>query len=193
MTWGFLLAYLTLQLLLGAFLSRRIQSEGDYFVGGRRLGTGVVALSLFATWFGAETCLRSSGAIYERGLSGARADPLGYSLCLLLMGPVLAVPLHRGGYMTLGDFYKRRFGVQIEKLAVLVLVPSSLIWAAAQVRAFGQVVAATMDVNVTLAVYLASAFVVAYTFLGGLLGDVATDVLQGAILTAGLSSSCPLD
>ncbi len=89
MTWTFLLTYLALQLALGVYLSRHIASEDDYFVGWRRLGTFVVAFSLFATWFGAETCLGSSGAIYEQGLSGARADPFGYSLCLLLLGACL--------------------------------------------------------------------------------------------------------
>lgn len=186
MTWTFLLGYLALQLAVGIYVSRRIQSEDDYFVGGRRLGMLAIAFSLFATWFGAETCLGSSGAIYAEGLSGARADPLGYGLCLLLLGLFLAVPLFRGGYMTLGDLYRQRFGPGVERLAVLVLVPSSLIWAAAQVRAFGQVVSATMDIDVTLAIYLSAAFVVGYTFFGGLLGDVATDVIQGSILAISL-------
>ncbi len=182
MSWWFLLGYLGLQLALSLWLARRIGSESDYFTGGRRLGTGFIAFSLFATWFGAETCLGSSGAIYESGLSGARADPFGYSLCLLLLGLLLAVPIWRGKYLTLGDVYRARFGPGVERLAVLVLVPSSLIWAAAQVRAFGQVVATTMSLDVTLAIYLSAAFVVAYTFFGGLLGDVYTDVIQGVIL-----------
>jgi SSS family transporter len=186
MSLWFLLVYLALQLGLGLWLSRGIKSEGDFFVGGRKLGTALVAFSMFATWFGAETCLGSSGAIYESGLSGARADPLGYSLCLLFLGVFLAVPLWRGGYMTLADLYRARYGVGIERLAVLVLVPSSIIWAAAQIRAFGQVVSATMDVEVTLAIYCAAAFVIAYTFFGGLLGDVYTDLIQGIILSLSL-------
>ena len=186
MSWSFLLGYLGLQLALSLWLSRRIGSETDYFTGGRRLGTGFIAFSLFATWFGAETCLGSSGAIYESGLSGARADPFGYSLCLLLLGLLLAVPLWRGKYMTLGDLYRARFGPGVERLAVLVLVPSSLIWAAAQVRAFGQVVSTTMELDVTVAIYASAAFVVAYTFFGGLLGDVYTDVVQGVILALSL-------
>jgi len=186
MSWWFLLGYLGLQLAFSLWLARRIGSETDYFTGGRRLGTGFIAFSLFATWFGAETCLGSSGAIYESGLSGARADPFGYSLCLLLLGLLLAVPLWRGGYITLGDLYRSRFGPGVERLGVLILVPSSLIWAAAQIRAFGQVVSTTMDVDVTLAIYLSAAFVVAYTFFGGLLGDIYTDVVQGVVLAVSL-------
>lgn len=188
MTLWFLLGYLALQLALGAWVSRGIRSETDFLVGGRRISTPLLAVSMFATWFGAETCLGSSGAVYESGLSGARADPLGYSLCLLLMGVLLAARLWRGGFVTLGDVYRRRYGVAVERLAVLVLVPSSVIWAAAQVRAFGQVVSATMSVDVTLAIYCSAAFVIAYTFLGGLAGDVLTDFVQGLVVAFGLLS-----
>src|SRR5690606_41411845 len=102
MSWWFLLGYLGLQLALSLWLARRIGSETDYFTGGRRLGTGFIAFSLFATWFGAETCLGSSGAIYESGLSGARADPFGYSLCMLLLGLLFAMLLWLDCYRTHG-------------------------------------------------------------------------------------------
>lgn len=186
MSWPLILGYLALQLLLGYIVSRRIRNESDYLLGGRRLGGPLVTFSLFATWFGAETCIGSSGAVYDEGLSGGRADPFGYSLCLLLMGLFLAARLWRGNFVTLGDLYGRRYGPVVEKVAVLVLVPSSLIWAAAQVRAFGQVVSATTDLPVNLAITLSAAFVIAYTLLGGLLGDVITDLVQGSVLAISL-------
>lgn len=185
-SWIFLVGYLALQLGLTLWVSRSIASENDFFVGGRTLKTGFVAFSMFASWFGAETCLGASGAIYESGLAGGRADPFGYSLCLLFMGLFLAVPLWRGGYMTLGDLFRARYGVAIERLVVFVLVPSSLIWAAAEVRAFGQVLGGVMGLKVTLAIYISAIFVVAYTSFGGMLGDVYTDVIQGTILASGL-------
>ena len=68
-----------------------------------------------------------------------RADPFGYAICLLLMSLLLAVPLWKSGFTTLGDLFRERFGPRAEKVAVLVMVPSSVMWAGAQVRAFGQV------------------------------------------------------
>lgn len=186
MSWWFFFIYLGLQVALGLWLSRRIRSESDYFLAGRRVAAPLIGMSLFATWFGAETCLGAAGAVYEHGLSGARADPLGYTLCLLFMGWILATRLWDGGYLTLGDLYRERYGQAVERLAVLVLVPSSVIWAAAQVRAFGQVVAATTDIDVTIATYLAAAFVAVYTLLGGLLADIVTDAVQGVVLSLGL-------
>lgn len=186
MVWMVGLMFIALQIGIGIWAGRRVQNEEDFFVAGRRLGTPLVALSLFATWFGAETCLGASGAVYAVGLSGARADPLGYFLCLLLLGIFFAQRLHAGGFLTLADLFRARFGPGPERLAVLLLVPSGLVWGAAQVRAFGQVLVATTELPVVLAVWIAAAVSVVYTFFGGLLGDVVTDAVQGAIVILGL-------
>lgn len=186
MTLVFIFLYLVVQLFIGVWISRKVSSESDYLLGGRNLSLLMVAFSLFATWFGAETCIGSSAAVYERGLSGSRADPFGYSLCLLLLGFLLAARFRRGNYVTLADYFRERYGVFIEKFAIWIIVPSSLIWAAAQIRAFGQIIAATTSIQVTLALTLAATFVVVYTFLGGLLSDVYTDLIQGGVVVFGL-------
>ncbi len=178
--------YIGLQVFIGIWLSRRMKSESDYFLGGRNVSTFMVAFSLFATWFGAETCMGSSGQVYAFGLSGSRADPFGYTICLFLMGLILAVRMRKGNYVTLSDYYSKRYGRTAELLSAWVLIPSSLIWAAAQLRAFGQIISATTRIPVTTTIILATLVVVAYTFLGGLLGDIYTDLVQGIILAVGL-------
>ncbi len=182
----FLVGYFAVQAAIGLWLSRRMKTESDYFLGGRRVGLAMTAFSLFATWFGAETCIGSSGQVYAHGLSGSRADPFGFSLCLLLLGLFLAGRLRKGEYVTLADFFRERFGSRTEMLAVWVMVPSSLIWGAAQLRAFGQILSATMGWPVAVAVAASAGIVVLYTYAGGLLGDIYTDFLQGLIMIAGL-------
>ena len=58
--WG-VLAYVGVQLGIGLFFSRRMKSESDYYLAGRKLGMGISTMTIFATWFGAETCIGSSG------------------------------------------------------------------------------------------------------------------------------------
>jgi Na+/proline symporter len=65
------LAYVVAQLLIGAWVARRIRTEEDYLVAGRKLGYPLAMFTIFATWFGAETCIGAAGAIYESGLSGS--------------------------------------------------------------------------------------------------------------------------
>ena len=71
-----ILAYVVLQFAVGAWVSRSMTSEQDYIVAGRSLGTGLVAFSIFATWFGAEAIVVSAGEIYANGLSGGLTDPV---------------------------------------------------------------------------------------------------------------------
>jgi SSS family solute:Na+ symporter len=74
----------------------------------------------------------------------------------------------------------------VEKLAVLLMVPTSLLWAAAQIRAFGQVLSASSELNVTITVTIAAGIVIAYTAFGGMLADAWTDLVQGIVLIIGL-------
>ena len=139
-------AYILVQLAIGIIVSRRIRTEDDYLVAGRSLGPVLATFTIFATWFGAETCIGAAGAVYERGLSGGSADPFGYAICIFAMGLVFAVPLWRLRLTTLGDLFRIHYARSVEGLAILLMVPTSLLWAAAQVRAFGPAVAANHGV-----------------------------------------------
>jgi Na+/proline symporter len=179
-------AYLVVQFALGILVSRRIASESDYVLAGRRLGVTLAAFSIFATWFGAETVVGAAGSIYSDGLSGGSADPFGYALCLVVLGIVVAAPLWRRQYTTFGDLFRERYSPGVERLAVLLMVPTSVLWAGAQIRAFGQVVSASSDVDVSTAITAAAGFVIVYTVAGGLLADVVTDFVQSIAIVIGL-------
>ncbi|MDA0329361.1 MAG: sodium:solute symporter family protein [Gemmatimonadetes bacterium] len=168
-------------------MSRRIKTEDDYLVAGRSLGPVLATFTVFATWFGAETCIGAAGAVYQMGLSGGTADPFGYALCVIITGLVLAVPLWRLRLTTIADLFRIRFDPTVERVAVLLMVPTSLFWAAAQIRAFGQVLSAASGLDVALTVTIAAGVVIAYTMFGGLLADAWTDLVQGIALIVGLA------
>ena len=178
--------YLLAQFAVGMLVSRRIASEADYLVAGRRLGLALAAFSIYATWFGAETIVGAAGAIYSDGLSGGSADPFGYALCLVVLGVFVAAPLWRRQYTTLGDMFRERYSIGVERFAVLLMVPTSVLWAAAQIRAFGQVVSASSDLEVEIAIGAGAFLVIVYTVAGGLLADVVTDFIQGVAIIVGL-------
>ena len=181
-----ILAYVLVQLVIGVALSRRIKSESDYLLAGRSIGLGLGTFTIFATWFGAETMIGAAGSIYKDGLSGGSADPFGYAACLFLMGLCFAVPLWKRGLTTFADLFRMRYSANVERLAVLLLVPTSVMWAAAQIRAFGQVISASSTLEVELAIAISTAVVIAYTVYGGFLADVYTDFIQGIALVIGL-------
>jgi Na+/proline symporter len=179
-------AYVLLQLIVGVAVSRRVRSESDYLIAGRSLGLGLATFSLFATWFGAETCVTAAGKFYRHGLAGGATDPFGYALALVLVGVVLAVPLWRRGLTTLADLFRQRYGGGVERFAALLMAPTSVFWAAAQIRAFGQVLHSTSDLGIFACVTVAAGVVILYTCSGGLLADVMTDLIQGIAIVVGL-------
>lgn len=181
-----LAGFLTLQLGIGVWISRRIATEDDYLVAGRRLGPVLATFSIFATWFGAETVIGSAGQAFSDGVSLGSAEPFGYGLCLVLMGLFLARPMWNRGMTTLADLYRARFGLRVERLAAVMLIPASVLWAAAQIRAFGTVVSLVGEMPINTAIGIAALFVIAYTTFGGLLADAFTDVIQGVVLAVGL-------
>src|SRR5688572_17406115 len=178
---------MVLQFGIGIWVSRRIHTESDYILAGRKLGYALTTFSIFATWFGAETIVGSAGRAYRDGVSLGSAEPFGYGLCLILMGLIFAAPLWRRKLTTLADLYRQRFSPAAERLAAVILIPGSVLWAAAQMRAFGQVLSISGDgMNVETALLIAAGFTILYTAVGGMLADALTDLIQGVVLAVGL-------
>jgi len=181
------LAFLVLQFGVGIWVSRRVKNEADYLLAGRKLSMLLATFSIFATWFGAETMVGSSGSAYREGLTPASAEPFGYGLCLIGMGLIFAIPLWRRELTTLADLYRQRYSVLVERVAAVILIPGSILWSAAQIRAFGHVLhtsASALEVNTAMAI--AATLVIGYTMFGGLLADAVTDLMQGIVLAIGL-------
>ncbi len=185
-----LVAYMLVQVAVGAWASRFVKTESDYLVAGRTLGLPLVAMSLFATWFGAETVIGSSAAVSAEGLAGGRADPFGYALCLLGMGLFLAYQLRVRSYITIGDLFRQRYSRATEIIGSLLFIPSLVTWGAAQLLAFAYIITALTGLDLLYALPLVTALVVLYTWMGGLLGDVVTDFIQGTVLILGLFILC---
>lgn len=181
-----MLAYLALQLGIGVWISRRIRTESDYLLAGRNLGYTLATFSIFATWFGAETMVGSAGNAYRDGVSLGNAEPFGYGLCLIVAGLVFAGPLWRRRLTTLADLFRQRFSVAVERLVAVILIPGSVLWAAAQIRAFGYILSSTSSIPPNVAIGCAAGFAMLYTMFGGLLADATNDVIQSVVISVGL-------
>lgn len=179
--------YILIMLFVGLYVSKKIKTDDDYFLAGRSLGPLLATFSIFATWFGAETCIGTSGAVFRNGLSSIHADPVGYSICLLLMGFIFAKVLWNKKITTIPDLFRKRFSPATERMAALIMIPSSLIWSGAQIRAFGQIIVSATTFSPTLAISIAALVVMVYTMCGGMLADAYNDLIQGIAVIIGLT------
>jgi SSS family solute:Na+ symporter len=178
--------YVIGMIAMGFYFSKRIKTDDDYFLAGRNLGPWLTTFAIFATWFGAETCIGTAGAVYRGGLSGIHADPVGYTICLLIMGLFLAKALWNKKITTVPDLFRTRYSPATEKIAALIIIPGSIIWAGAQVRALGQIIHLTTDFGPMVAVTIAAAVVVTYTMAGGMFADAYGDFIQGIAIIVGM-------
>lgn len=177
-----LFLYVLAQIALAAWAARGTSDDEDFLIAGRTLGVWQIAFSVFATWFAAETVIATSAEVAADGLAGARVEPIGYSLGLIALATFVAFRLRQGGYVTLASFLGSRFGPQVEMAAALFTAMGSTVWAAAQLSALAVILGEATGAEFAPMLLLSTGIVVVYAWLGGLKGDVVTDVLQGAVI-----------
>lgn len=178
--------YVLAQIALGLYFARNVRTGTDFFVANRQVSFWPIALSLFATWFGAETIMGSSASIAAEGLSGARAEPFGYAITLAAMGFLIAAQFRARAYLTLADFMRQRFSRASEVWTAALMIIVSVIWAAAQLLALAKILEATLGIDAQVTLLVATVTVVFYTAFAGMIGDIVTDVVQSVVLVMGL-------
>ncbi|MGH6610176.1 MAG: sodium:solute symporter family transporter, partial [Burkholderiaceae bacterium] len=136
---GFIALYLLASVALGLYAATRVKNTTDYALAGRRLPLFVIVATTFATWFGSETVLGIPSKFAEGGFRNTVEDPFGAGLCLILVGMFFARKLYNMNLLTIGDFYRRRFGRGVEIFSSIVILISYLGWVAAQITALGLV------------------------------------------------------
>ena len=128
---GYILAYVAASVAVGLYAARRVHGAADYAVAGGRFATPIAAATVFATWFGAETVLGIPATFLKEGLRGLVADPFAAVACLAIVGLVFARPLFRLDCLTLGDYFRARFGPRTETALSLAIAFSYVGWVAA--------------------------------------------------------------
>ena len=181
-----IIAYLLVTVLIGYWASRRVKTSGDFMLAGRSLPILLSSSALFATWFGSETVFGASSEFLKGGLYAVIEDPFGAALCLLLFGLFFARKLYSMNLLTLGDFFKVRYGKKAELVSSALMAPPYVGYIAAQLVAMGLILNAVSGIDVWVGV-VASAFVVTfYTYIGGMWAISITDFVQSIIIIIGL-------
>ncbi len=185
----FVVLYMAVTIAIGLVAATRVHNAKDYLVAGRSLPLYMNVATVFATWFGAETVLAVSATFAKDGLHGIPGDPFGASVCLVLAALLFARLFYRMNLLTIGDFYKHRYGKSVEVLTSVAIVASYLGWTSAQMTALGLVIhvlsGAAIDLNT--AILCGAAVVLVYTIFGGMWSVAFTDLFQTVIILIGLT------
>jgi Na+/proline symporter len=142
--------------------------------------------ALFATWFGSETVFGASSEFLKGGLYAVMEDPFGASLCLILLGLFFVRKLYKMQLLTLGDYFKVRYGKNTELVASIFLAPPYVGYIAAQLVAMGLIINVVIDIPVWQGVVISAFVVTLYTYIGGMWAVSITDFIQSIIIIVGM-------
>src|SRR5256885_5591967 len=180
--------YLLVTIAIGLWAAMRVKNSKDYILAGRSLPLYMTTATVFATWFGAESVLSVSVEFSKSGLGGIVADPFGASMCLVVVALLFARAFYRMDLLTIGDFYRKRYGRVMELGTSVIIAISYLGWTAAQLTALGLVFSTLTNGAVSLqnGIIISAVVVLGYTIWGGMWSVAMTDLFQSVMIIVGL-------
>jgi len=185
------LAYMVGMLAVGYWSSKKIKTLADFLVAGRRLPFYLATATLFATWFGAGSCMGASGTTYSAGLMGVISDPFAAGASLILAGFFYVKFLRRLELLTVTDIFGRYYSKNSEIFASALMVPVYIGWLGSQMVALGYIFNVLTGINPLTGIILGGLIVILYTIAGGMWAVTLTDFIQVTVLVAGLFMILP--
>ncbi|MBR4394020.1 MAG: sodium/proline symporter [Oscillospiraceae bacterium] len=186
--------YLIGMLSIGAAYSKRNKTSSDFYLGGRKLGPVVIAMSTEASDMSSWLLMGVPGLAYFCGLADATWTVIGLAIGTYLNWLIVAKRLRsysqKLGAITIPDFFAHRFGDSsglIEGIAALIIIIFFVPYTASGFAACGKLFTNLFPNMNYMAAMLISAFViVGYCTLGGFLAASITSLIQSIVMTIAL-------
>ena len=187
--------YLAFMLGIGVyfFVKSKDGGEKDYFLGGRQMGPWVSALSAGASDMSAWVLMGLPASIYAFGIGQAWVAiglAIGYAVSWTVEAPRLRrFTIVANDAITVPQYLTNRFVSKSKALQIIcaiIFLAAYTIYAASSMKACGTLFHTVIGIDETLAMYLAAAIIVGYTFLGGFSAVCWTDFFQGMLMLAAL-------
>ena len=188
-------AYFLFMLGIGLvfFFRSKGGGEKDYFLGGRRMGPWVSALSAGASDMSAWVLMGLPASVYAAGMGQtwiAIGLAIGYTLSWIFEAPRLRrFSIAARDSITIPQYLTNRFLSEsrlLQLLCALIFLIAYTVYAASSIKACGTLFHTVMSIDTNVAMYIAAFIIVAYTFLGGFSAVCWTDFFQGLLMLAAL-------
>ena len=189
------IVYLVFMIGVGLFFFLRSKGAGEkeYFLGGRKMGPWVSALSAGASDMSAWVLMGLPTAIYAKGLGQlwiAVGLAIGYALSWIFEAKRLrAFSIVSDDAITIPQYLTRRFkskSYALQVVCAVIFLIAYTIYAASSISAAGTLFNKVIGLDTTVAMYLAAAIIIGYTFLGGFSAVCWTDFFQGLLMLGAL-------
>ncbi len=187
-----ILCYLGLMIVIGFRFSKTNTSTDDFYLGGRRLGPLVTAMSAEASDMSSWLLMGLPGVAYLSGVCDAAWTAIGLVLGTWLNWFFISKKIRRYsqqiGAITIPDFFSKRYHDKnmLNCIAAIIIVIFFIPYTASGFAACGKLFSTLFGVDYLAAMIICAVIIVAYTALGGFLAASTTDLIQSVVMTAAL-------
>lgn len=186
-----IIAYLILVVAIGVNYSRKNKTTEDFYLGGRKLGPFVTAMSAEASDMSSWLLMGLPGLAYTFGIAEASWTAIGLAVGTYLNWLIVAKRLRRytviaGNSTTIPEFFSNRFHDQKKILSVIAAIAIIIFfvpYTASGFAACGKLFASLFGADYMTAMVISAIVIVAYTTLGGFMAASTSDFLQSIVMS----------
>ena len=177
-------------LSVGIYFLRKNNSTEDYYVGGRKLSSFHIGLSVVATDVGGGFSIGLGGLGFTMGLSGSWllfTGLLGAWLSSVLLIPKVSHLAKKKGFLSFPQFLEHVFNKRVALLAGIISAIGYLGFTSSQILAGAKLASSTFPaLTLNHAMMIMGIVAVIYTVIGGIKAVIYTDTIQWIVLMSGL-------
>ena len=188
-----ILVYLGGMIIIGIYCSKKNENVGDFYLGGRKLGPFVTAMSAEASDMSSYLLMGLPGLAYLSGVADVGWTAIGLAsgtyLNWLVVAKKIRIYTHRLDAITIPDFFSRRYHDEkniLMCIAAVVIIIFFIPYTASGFAACGKLFSTLFGVNYIPAMVISAIVIVLYTAMGGFLAASTTDLIQGIVMSIAL-------
>ena len=188
-----IVAYLGMMIAIGAKFSKKNKDTSDFYLGGRKLGPFVTAMSAEASDMSSWLLMGLPGVALIAGLAEASWTAIGLAVGTyinwLLVAKRIRLYSSKIYAVTLPEFFSKRFGDNaglLKVIAAVVIIIFFIPYTASGFSACGKLFESIFGIPYLTAMIVSGIVIVLYTALGGFLAASTTDFIQSIVMTIAL-------
>ena len=179
---------------IGIWFSKKNNDVNDFYLGGRKLGPFVTAMSAEASDMSSYLLMGLPGLAYISGIADVGWTAIGLAVGTYLNWLIVAKRLRRysaaaGNAITIPEFFSNRYRDKSNALlgiSAIIIIIFFIPYTASGFSACGKLFSSLFDVPYIPAMLVSAVVIVGYTALGGFLAASTTDFIQSIVMTLAL-------
>lgn len=189
-----IMAYMVGIIGIGLYYSKKSNTTGDFYLGGRQLGPFVTAMSAEASDMSSWLLMGLPGVAYLTGICDAFWTAVGLAIGTYVNWLIVAKRLRKysvtcGNAITIPDFFANRYRDKkvLKCISAIIIIIFFVPYTASGFAACGKLFNSLFGIDYLTAMIVSAIVIVAYTTLGGFLAASTSDFIQSIVMTVALA------